>query len=48
MEAVKGKLAKDALVLFDDINDNTRFYDYVTENRYMDYSIFKFEQNTSA
>lgn len=39
---LKNKLAKNAIVFYDDINDNTHFYDYVAQNKIENFKIFKF------
>lgn len=43
MDCLKDKLSKDALVVFDDIQDNDHFKDYVTNNK-VDFRIFEFER----
>jgi predicted O-methyltransferase YrrM len=39
---IKNKLSENAIVFYDDINDNTHFYDYVTQNNIKNYKVFKF------
>lgn len=43
METIKSKLVKNAIVIFDNINDNTHFYDYVTYCQCVNFKVFRFE-----
>lgn len=42
-DIIKKKLSKNAIVFYDDINDNTHFYDYVNQEKINNYKIFKFK-----
>ena len=43
VDTIKSKLAPDSILMFDDIDDNTHFYDYVKKENVTDYHIFWFE-----
>lgn len=43
MSAIANYLSKEAIILMDDIQDNSYFYDYVENNKIESWSVFEFE-----
>lgn len=42
-DLIKKRLNKNSIVMFDDIQDNTHFYDFIVNNKITNYRIFEFE-----